>query len=163
VPFEAATPLEMVQKQLSGAPTPLQAYRQDLPGWCQAVVDRAIARVVDDRFPTAEAFRSTLKAAIAEAAEATGVYAVVGTSGSADPGVLPMAAPLPATVAAPAPFSEAPTVVTGTPAPAMASSTAVGRLAPPPPAAPSVSSPPAAAPAPTGTTVVLKRNQFAIV
>jgi serine/threonine-protein kinase len=57
VPFEAATPLEMVQLQLSGEPTPIQTYRQDLPGWCQAIVDRAIARVVDDRFPTAEAFR----------------------------------------------------------------------------------------------------------
>jgi serine/threonine-protein kinase len=155
VPFEAATPLEMVQKQLSGAPAPLQTYRQDLPGWCQAIVDRAIARVVDDRFPTAEAFRTTLDAAIAEATEATGVYAVVDASGSADPNDLTTAAPVPVTVTAPSAFADAPTVATWTPAPS-ASSTTVTQLAPTPPPTP-------VAPVPAGTTVVLKRNQFAVV
>lgn len=161
VPFEAATPLEMVQKQLSGAPAPLKTYRQDLPGWCQAIVDRAIARVVDDRFPTAEAFRSTLNAAIIEATEVTGLYAVVDASGSSDPNDLTMAAPVPATVAAPIPFSDAPTVAMSTPAPATASSTAVTQVAPTPPAAPIVST--VAAPVPTGTTVIIKRNQFVVV
>jgi eukaryotic-like serine/threonine-protein kinase len=161
VPFEAATPLEMVQKQLSGVPTPLQTYRQDLPGWCQAVVDRAIARVPDDRFPTAEAFQTTLNAAIAEATEATGVYAVVDASGSADPNDLTTAAPVPVTVTAPSAFADAPTVATWTPAPA-ASSTTVTQLAPTPPPAPVLATPPVA-PVPAGTTVVLKRNQFAVV
>jgi serine/threonine-protein kinase len=159
VPFEAATPLEMVQQQLSGVPTPLQTYRQDLPGWCQAIVDRAIARVADDRFPTAEAFRTTLNAAIAEATEATGVYAVVDVSGSADPNDLTTAAPVPVTVTAPSAFADAPTVATWTPTPATASSTAVTQLAPTPPPALVVSTPPV----PTGTTLVLKRNQFAVV
>jgi serine/threonine protein kinase len=163
VPFEAATPLEMVQKQLSGVPTPLQIYRQDLPGWCQAIVDRAIARVVDDRFPTAEAFRTTLNAAIAEATEATGVYAVVDTSGTADPHDLTTAAPVPVTVIAPSAFADAPTVATWTPAPATASSKAVTQLVPTPPPAPVLSTPPVATPVPAGTTVVLKRNQFAAV
>ncbi|HEX7794430.1 MAG TPA: protein kinase [Vicinamibacterales bacterium] len=161
VPFEAATPLEMVQKQLSGVATPLQTYRQDLPGWCQAIVDRAIARVVDDRFPTAEAFRTTLDAAIAEATEATGVYAVVDASGSADPNDLTTAAPVPVTVTAPSAFADAPTVATWTPAPA-ASSTAMTQLAPTPLPGPVASTPPMA-PVPAGTTVVLKRNQFAVV
>jgi len=161
VPFESATPLEMVQKQLSGVPTPLQIYRQDLPGWCQAIVDRAIARVVDDRFPTAEAFRTTLNAAIGEATEATGVYAVVDASGWADPDDLTTAAPVPVTVTAPSAFADAPTVATWTPAPANASST-VTPLVPTPPPGPVLSTPPVA-PVPTGTTVVLKRNQFAVV
>jgi eukaryotic-like serine/threonine-protein kinase len=161
VPFEAATPLEMVQKQLSGVPAPLQTYRQDLPGWCQAIVDRAIARGVDDRFPTAEAFRTTLDAAIAEATEATGVYAVVDASGSADPNDLTTAAPVPVTVTAPSAFADAPTVATWTPAPA-ASTTAATQLAPTPLPAPGLSTSPVA-PMPAGTTVVLKRNQFAVV
>ena len=164
VPFEAATPLEMVQKQLSGAPTPLQEYRQDLPGWCQAIVDRAIARVVDDRFPTAEAFRSTLNAAISEATESTGLYSVVQGTGAAESDDLTLAAPIPLTVAVPIPFADAPTVATWTPAPAAqaASPTAVTQVAIPP-AAPTVTHPAGGGNAPTGTTVVIKRNQFAVV
>src|SRR5262245_2727816 len=162
VPFEAATPLEMVQKQLSGAPTPLQTYRQDLPGSCQAIGDRAIARVADDRFPTAEAYRSALNAAIAESTEATGVYAVVDTAGSAEPGDLTMAAPVPVTVAAPIAFGDAPTVATWTPAPATGtvSATTPTEVAPQAVAPTATYSPQSAA---AGTTVVLKRNQFAIV
>jgi eukaryotic-like serine/threonine-protein kinase len=162
VPFEAPTPLEMVQKQLSNAPTPLQSYRQDLPAWCQSIVDRAIARAVDDRFPTAEAFRSTLNAAIAEATEATGVYAVVDGSGSAEPDDLTTTAPVPVTVAAPIPFGDAPTVATWTPVPATASATDATQITPQPaPAAPFPT--PSSAPVAAGTTVILKRNQFAVV
>jgi serine/threonine-protein kinase len=169
VPFEAATPLEMVQKQLSDTPTPLRTYRQDLPGWCQAIVDRAIPRGVDDRFPTAEAFRSTLNAAIAEATEATGVYAVVQGAGSANPEELTIAAPVPLTVAAPIPFGDAPTVATWTPVPATATATATGAAAAEHAeqfSAASAATPvptPSSARARTGTTVVIKRNQFAVV
>src|SRR5262245_36693940 len=162
VPFEAGTPLEMVQKQLSGAPAPLQMYRHDLPGWCQAIVDRAIARILDDRFPTAESFRSTLDAAIIEATESTGVYSVPPTLSSAEPEALTMAAPVPATIAAPVPFGDAPTVATWTPAPASpsASPTAVTQVAEQlAPTAPY----PTPGPGTTGTTLVLKRNQFAFV
>src|SRR5262245_48258323 len=163
VPFEAATPLEMVQNQLSGEPAPLQTYRQDLPGWCQAIVDRAIGRVVDDRFPTAEAFRSTLNAAISEATESTGLYSVVQGSGGAEPEDLTTAAPIPATVAGPIPFADAPTVATWTPSPAgqTASPTATTQVTPP--AVPTVSYPVGGRSAPTGTTLVIKRNQFAVV
>ena len=160
VPFEAATPLEMVQKQLSGAPTPLHTYREELPGWCQAIVDRAIARIADDRFPTAEAFRSTLNAAISEATESTGLYAVV-QAGTAEPEDLTIAAPIPATDAAPIPFADAPTVATWTPAastPPASATAETQRITPP--SAPTVTSAAAAA---TGTTVVIKRNQFAVV
>jgi eukaryotic-like serine/threonine-protein kinase len=160
VPFEAATPLEMVQKQLSGAPTPLHTYREELPGWCQAIVDRAIARIADDRFPTAEAFRSTLNAAISEATEATGLYAVV-QAGTAEPEDLTIAAPIPTTDVAPIPFADAPTVATWTPAastPPVSATAETQRITPP--SAPTVTSAAAAA---TGTTVVIKRNQFAVV
>ncbi len=163
VPFEAASPLDMVQKQLSEPPEPLSTYRSDLPGWCQAIVDRAIARSVDERFPTADAFRSTLNAAIAEATEATGMYAVVDAAGSANPEDLTMAAPIPVTVAAPIPFSDAPTVATWTPTPVAASPsdpTQFGSPAlTPTGVAPTLSGGPTA----TGTTLVLKRNQFAMV
>ena len=162
VPFEAASPLEMVRRQLSDAPTPLHIFRQDLPGWCQAIVDRAIARAVDDRFPTADAFRSTLNAAISEATEATGVYSVVQGSGSAEPDDLTMAAPVPQSVASPISFADAPTVATWTPAPASAAATDPTQVAEQIVPAASFSTPSSGS-APTGTTVVLKRNQFAVV
>jgi protein kinase-like protein len=158
VPFEAETPLAMVQKQLADAPTPVHTHRADLPGWCQAIVDRAIARVPTDRFPTAEAFRTTLLAAISEATEATGVYSVVPGSGSANPDGLTIAAPVPATIPPPTPPAEPVTVATRTPGAVAASSAIVlpeGKT-PAPAQAPTAT-------APTGTTVVIKKNQFAVV
>ncbi len=70
----------------------------------------------------------------------------------ADPDDLTMAAPVPAPVAAPIPFGDAPTVATWTPV----SSTAATQIAAQQ-AAPTVTlSAPPLAPSPTGTTVVLK-------
>jgi len=153
VPFEAPTPLEMVQQQLSGAPTPLHTYRPELPGWCQAILDRALARSPDDRFPTAEAFRTTLLAAISEATEATGVFSVVQGSGVANPDAVTTVLPRPAQASPVATSQSQPqTVTTSIPA-----ADDPQRTTPrPTPAA-------AAAAAAAGTTLVLKRNQFALV
>jgi serine/threonine-protein kinase len=147
LPHEAATPLEMVQKQLSEAPAPAQKYRPDLPGWCQAILDRALARSPTDRFPTADAFRATLQAAISEATESTGVYPVAA---AVDSQTLTAAMPLPAaepvTVAALAP-----------PLPS-------GREPLPVPEPGAVANDPGldVPLASGGTTLVLKRNQFAV-
>jgi serine/threonine-protein kinase len=146
VPFEAATPLEMVQKQLSGTPTPIHTYRPDLPGWCQAILDRALARSPADRFPTAEAFRTTLLAAISEATESTGVFSVVQGSGVANPEAVTTLLPIPAQASSsPAPKAEPPTVSTW-----IADHPERPALRPPAPAA-------------GATTLVLKKNQFALV
>jgi serine/threonine-protein kinase len=159
VPFEAATPLAMVQKQLAAAPTPVHTHRADLPGWCQAIIDRAIARAPADRFPTAEAFRVTLLAAISEATESTGVYSVVQGSGPANSDGVTRAAPVPVPI--PPPMSPAEPLTVATPAPR-------GSITPPEIASTDGTTPaPALAPtvtaAASGTTVVLKRNQFAVV
>jgi serine/threonine protein kinase len=183
VPFEAPTPLEMMQQQLWGVPAPLSNYRQDLPGWCQALVARALERNAADRFPTAESFRATLHAAIAESTEVTGLYSVVDGSSAASPDDLTAAAPIPPTVMAPVPAEDAPTVATWTPAPAAASAGPSSAA----PSAPTATAPsgrsvagatasspfesvpppsgraPAPAAAAAGTTLVLKRNQFAVV
>ena len=60
LPFAADTPLEMLQQQLSNAPTPIWRYRNDLPAWCETIVMRALAKPPGDRFPTAAAFRLAL-------------------------------------------------------------------------------------------------------
>jgi hypothetical protein len=67
LPFDADTPMAMWQKQVSETPPPLSTYRQDLPAWCDIVVQRALAKAPDDRFQTAEEFR----AAVGRAADVT--------------------------------------------------------------------------------------------
>jgi serine/threonine-protein kinase len=151
VPFEAPTPLEMVRKQLSDVPTPVHTYRPNLPGWCQAILDRALARAPADRFSTADAFRTTLLAAISEATESTGVYSVVPSSGTATPDAVTTASPMPATIAVPIPQAEPLTIAAWAP--------------PARPAVPAATPPPAPVPAgipsPPGN-VIVKRNQFVV-
>jgi serine/threonine-protein kinase len=63
LPFHADTAIAMVQKQISDAPTPLSVHREGLPPWCEAIVQRALAKSPADRFQTAEEFREALGAA----------------------------------------------------------------------------------------------------
>jgi serine/threonine protein kinase len=60
LPFQADTPIGMVQKQLWEPPTPVHSYRSDLPEWCETVMTRALAKAPEDRFQSAEEFRSAL-------------------------------------------------------------------------------------------------------
>src|SRR5215208_5948911 len=54
LPFEADTAIALAQKQLYDQPTPLKQARPDLPVWCEAVLDRALAKSPHDRFQRAE-------------------------------------------------------------------------------------------------------------
>jgi tRNA A-37 threonylcarbamoyl transferase component Bud32 len=60
LPFSADNAIAMLQKQISETPTPLYVHRQDLPEWCDTIVQRALAKSPADRFQTAEAFREAL-------------------------------------------------------------------------------------------------------
>jgi serine/threonine-protein kinase len=164
VPYEAPSPLEMVQKQLAEAPTPVRRHRQDLPGWCQAILDRALARAPADRFPTADAFRAALQAAISETAEDTGVYPVAAASDGAPAGAVAIDANA-ETVLMSAPVPEPLTVATLAP-----SRKTETRAVPSSESAPSTSTPlpsgpntPRARTALGGTTLILKKNQFTTV
>ena len=64
LPFKADTAISMVQMQISEAPTPLAVFRPDLPEWCTAIVDRALAKSPSDRFQSAEEFRAALIGAV---------------------------------------------------------------------------------------------------
>ncbi len=136
LPFKADTAIGMVQKQISDPPTPLYLYREGLPDWCEGVLQRALAKSPDDRFQTAEDFRSAIS-------RATGVasYDLTAVLSAADLEVTPP--PRPAAVAQ-----------------AMAVATAARRLAFSAGALP-VSAAKAAA-ADQGATVVLQRKHFAL-
>ena len=60
LPFKADTAISMVQMQISEPPTPIVTFRPDLPPWCTAIVDRALAKSPSDRFQSAEEFRGAL-------------------------------------------------------------------------------------------------------
>jgi hypothetical protein len=64
LPFNADTAISMVQMQISEAPTPISTFRPDLPNWCTAIVDRALAKSPSDRFQSAEEFRAALISAV---------------------------------------------------------------------------------------------------
>ena len=64
LPFKADTAVAMVQMQISEPPTPIVTFRPDLPPWCTAIVDRALAKSPGDRFQSAEEFRGALVSAV---------------------------------------------------------------------------------------------------
>ncbi len=78
LPFDAATPTDMVEKLLTAPPTPARTFRPDLPDWCERVLTRALAKSPAERFQTADEFRSALLGSIANTAnDTTGTYQVV--------------------------------------------------------------------------------------
>lgn len=89
LPFDAETPILMMQKQLAESPAPLHVHRPDLPAWCETVVSRALAKAADARFQSAEAFRDALARATGgvssiELARSFAVAAMPQTSADAD-------------------------------------------------------------------------------
>jgi tRNA A-37 threonylcarbamoyl transferase component Bud32 len=60
LPFEADTPIGMLQKQMAETPPPLHTHRPELPEWCDAVVQRALAKSPAERYESAEEFRRAL-------------------------------------------------------------------------------------------------------
>jgi len=63
LPFQADTAIAVLHQQVSDAPAPLSQHRPDLPAWCSAIVERAMAKSPIDRFQTAEQFREELSRA----------------------------------------------------------------------------------------------------
>jgi hypothetical protein len=60
LPFNADTTAGQLHQQITAAPAPLRTYRADLPEWCEAIVQRALAKSPADRFQTAGEFREAL-------------------------------------------------------------------------------------------------------
>ena len=67
LPFDADSTVVMLQKHVSERPTALREHRPDLPRWCDAIVQRAMAKAPAKRFQTASEFRSALRRAAAPA------------------------------------------------------------------------------------------------
>jgi hypothetical protein len=64
LPFEGDTPVAIIQHRLADTPIPLADRRSNLPGWCDAIVQRSLAKAPTDRFQTADEFRTSLLQAV---------------------------------------------------------------------------------------------------
>ena len=60
LPFEADTPIGMLQKHMAETPLPVHVHRHDLPSWCDGLVQRALAKSPAERYQSAEEFRDAL-------------------------------------------------------------------------------------------------------
>jgi serine/threonine-protein kinase len=66
MPFEAETPYALMNKHINEPPTPLEVFRSEVPTAARAVVTRAMAKNVDERYDSARAFAEAFKSAIRE-------------------------------------------------------------------------------------------------
>ena len=87
LPFDAKSPVAMLQKHLSEPPKPLHTHRTDLPAWCEPIVQHAMAKLPSKRFQTASEFRTALGRAADIAAEAGRAEYSVGAD-TEDPPVI---------------------------------------------------------------------------
>jgi serine/threonine-protein kinase len=157
LPFKADTAVDMVQKLLSQEPTAAHVYRPDLPAWCEAILDRALAKAPTDRFQTAEAFRAALVAAINTTTnEETGLFSV-GEVGAELPVALPDSpVPTPSGPAQiPVPMSASPAMASRAPSVADAVLTPPPARATPVPLAPASSTSPPVPPAIAASSTAL--------
>ncbi len=134
LPFDAATPFQMMHKHLNELPTPLRAHRNDLSPAVELVLERALRKMPQERFPTVTSFAQAFDAAIEGApAETTGFFdfRLAGSLPSSGGTPLPSRRTQPPATAAPI-----------TPAPT------AGNNAPPPPPPPTAGRPTAPPPPP---------------
>ncbi len=64
LPFDAETLYQMMHKHLNDAPTPLQAFRADLPLPISTVLERALSKEPEGRFPSVSAFADAFAQAV---------------------------------------------------------------------------------------------------
>jgi len=148
LPFKADTSAAMAQKQIDDAPTPLRQFRAELPAWCEQILDRALAKPREERYQTADEFRSALmlSAQLAPATEVTSVLAAGGATADPAAPIVPDSAaarggpPVPPvrTAGPPPAVRPAPPAVTAAPVfiPIAAATSAPPYLAANPPASP---------------------------
>ncbi len=64
MPFESQTPYGLMTKHLNEMPTPPQSLRLDIPESVAVVIERALAKRPEDRFPTVTAFSQAFAGAV---------------------------------------------------------------------------------------------------
>ena len=65
LPFKGDNPIAMAQSRVSDRPIPVAQVREGLPAWIEPLLDRALSKSPDDRFPSADQFREALRRGLA--------------------------------------------------------------------------------------------------
>ena len=65
LPFKGDTPFAMAQSQVSDPPTPIGAFRADLPAWVEVLIVRALAKNPEERFQSAVEFHEAFARCLA--------------------------------------------------------------------------------------------------
>ncbi len=98
LPFEATTPYAMMNKHLYEDPTPPDVWRSDLPQGVKEVLNRAMAKLPHERFPSARDFARALEqSATADPNRATGFFTTPLPTRPAAPPVTTQKPPVPGT------------------------------------------------------------------
>src|SRR5207245_1970605 len=67
LPFNASTPVAMIQSQLHDAPSSARFLRTDLPDWLDSALMKALSKSRRERYQSAQEFRHALAPALRDA------------------------------------------------------------------------------------------------
>jgi serine/threonine protein kinase len=84
VPFTGETADEIKTKHEQEPPLPLSAFRDDLPGEIDLIVQRALAKIPENRFQTAKGFADELNRAVVFSSRAAGENSAIHAAALAD-------------------------------------------------------------------------------
>ena len=65
LPFKGDNPIAMAQSRVNDRPIPVAQVREGLPAWIEPLLDRALSKSPEDRFPSADQFREALRRGLA--------------------------------------------------------------------------------------------------
>ena len=79
-PFRGDSPMELIYSHLNQTPPPVRTHRPELPPGVEAVLERAMAKDLEDRYPRASELATALRAALTGAVPAATLATVVGVT-----------------------------------------------------------------------------------
>ncbi len=93
-PFEAPTPYALMLKHMNDVPVPPNAIREDIPASVAAVIERAISKSPDDRYPNMLEFADDMSRAVRDSGEGkTGFFTLSMAKGGDSPLLTPSKSP----------------------------------------------------------------------
>ena len=93
-PFEAPTPYALMLKHMNDVPVPPNAIREDIPASVAGVIERAISKSADDRYPSMLEFSDDMSRAVRDAGEGkTGFFTINLGKGTDSPQLTPTRSP----------------------------------------------------------------------
>ncbi len=87
-PFEAPTPYALMLKHMNEVPVPPNAIREDIPPSVAAVIERAISKSADDRYPNMLEFADDMSRTVRDASGGMTGFFTMNVGKGGEPGLL---------------------------------------------------------------------------